>query len=459
MVLVLISVLPSCQVIKATPSTRPNVLFIAIDDLRPELGSYGAEQVKTPHLDRLAAQGVRFDRAYCQVPVCGASRASLMSSVLPTSERFLTFRARADEEVPWAVTMPEAFKQAGYTTLSNGKLFHYSSDSAEKSWSEKPWRPKQGPFADAKLKQTSEKLSHRKRGKLYESAYVEDGDYFDGKTALKTIEDLRRLKKEGKPFFLGCGFVKPHLPFYAPKKYWDLYKRKELKLADNRYRPKNAPKDLRGSGEFRTYHFGDYKLGTEAFDRMMKHGYLACVSYVDQLVGDILAELDRLGLADNTIVVVWGDHGWHLGEHTFWGKHNTMHLATRVPLIIRRPSGETGVTQALVETSDLFPTLCELAGIEIPNTVQGKSFKPLLNDLSASFREVAYSRFGSGEAVISKQFSYTRYRSGAEMLYDLKSDPDENQNVAVDLNYQHALKKLRTELDARIKEALSAESQ
>lgn len=436
---------------------RPNVLFISIDDLRPELGCYGSPQVKSPNIDKLAAQGVTFRRAYCQVPVCGASRASLMTGILPTATRFTSFRSQVDVDAPRATTLPEAFKNAGYTTLSNGKVFHHQEDTQERSWSEPAWRPEIGHMASHDP-ETTRRLSRRERGRIYEAPDVPDDAYFDGLVAQKTIEDLRRLKEEGKPFFLVCGFIRPHLPFYAPKKYWDLYERDGIQIADNRHRPKNAPRALSGSGEYRSYHLGDYQDNSPNFHRMMRHGYMATVSYVDKLTGDILAELDRLGLADDTIVVLWGDHGFHLGEHNFWGKHNTMHLATRVPLIVRVPGKKGGHSAALVETSDIFPTLASLAGIAVPAPVQGRSFEALLEQPDLPFREVAYTRFNRADAVITERFTYTSYNRGeSEMLYDLEKDPDENENVAGHPDYQDTVKRMRTLLKRRQTEAVAAE--
>jgi len=436
---------------KPTPQQAqglPNVLFIAIDDLRPELGCYGGEQVKSPHLDKLAKESLLFQRAYCQVSVCGASRSSLMTGVWPTRQRFVSYTASVSKEASGAVTLPETFKNAGYTTISNGKIFHNPKDTEKQSWSEPAWKSKIS--ADAGLVATTrEQKSKKGRGLIYEAADVADEAYTDGDVAQKTIADLKRLKADGKPFFLACGFIKPHMPFYAPKRYWDLYQRDEIEIADNRYRPKNAPEALKGSSEYRSYSLGDFDPKTEDFDRMMRHGYLACVSYVDKLVGDVLAELDTLGLADNTIVVVWGDHGWHLGEHGFWGKHNTMHLATRVPLIIRGPGVKAGVSKALVETSDLFPTLCEMAGLQSPSMVQGKSFKSILGDPSASFREAAFCRYYDGNAVITEGFSYTRYGSKSDMLYDLNKDPQENVNVVKDPAHAETLAHMRKLLDER----------
>jgi arylsulfatase A-like enzyme len=440
----------------AAPPERPNVLFIAIDDLRPELGCYGAPQVKSPNLDRLAAGGMLFRRAYCQVAVCGASRASLMTGMLPTATRFRSYLTRAQEDAPNAVTLPQTFKEAGYTTISNGKIFHHADDTQARSWSEEAFRPK-GGHAASHDPETMKHLSQRKRGRIYESPDVPDNAYGDGVVAEKTIADLKRLKDAGKPFFLACGFVRPHLPFYAPKKYWDLYQRGQVRIASNRHRPKNAPAELRGSNEFRSYHLAGLDVDSDAFHRVMRHGYMASVSYVDKLVGDVMGELKGLGLEENTIVVVWGDHGWHLGEHNFWGKHNTMHLATRVPIIVKVPWKSAGTSTALVETSDLFPTLCELAGLAVPDTVQGKSFVRVLDDPAQSHRDVVYSRYGPGDAAVSEKFSYTLYRNGtSQMLYDLAKDPDENVNVCSEGSYASTVARMKAGLAERMKEAQSA---
>ncbi len=431
----------------------PNVLFIAIDDLRPELGCYGATQVKSPNLDKLASQGLVLTRAYCQVPVCGASRSSLMTGILPTATRFTTAATQASQDAPDATTLPQTFKNAGYTTLSNGKIFHSKEDTQDRSWSQPAWHPDMSGLASLDPETTRRLSKKKKRGLLYESPDVPDAAYGDGQVAQKTIEDLRRLKESGKPFFLACGFTKPHMPFYAPKKYWDLYQRDKVEIANNRYLPKNAPKDLVGSGEFRSYHMGDFDEKSEDFDRMMRHGYMACVSYTDKLVGDVIAELDRLGLAPNTIIVIWGDHGWHLGEHTFWGKHNTMHLSTRVPLIIKVPGKQAGRSTAIVETSDIFPTLCSLAALEVPKSVQGRSFAALLDKPNQPFREAAYSRFNAGDAIITERYSYTSYNGKAHMLYDLENDPYENENIADKPEHKESVTKMTSLLKQRMQEA------
>jgi arylsulfatase A-like enzyme len=442
-----------CASIAHAAESKPNVLFIAIDDFRPEIACYGNKQVKTPHIDRLASAGMVFTRAYCQVPICGASRASLMTGILPTRNRFVSFNAKADLDAPGAMTFPQVFKQAGYTTLSNGKIFHNKEDTQKRSWSEPAWRADANPEDDdAATKGQASKT--KRRGSIVQSLDLPDDAYTDGKTAARTIEQLRQFKQSGQPFFIACGFMKPHLPFHAPKRYWDLYDRDKIQIADNRHRPENAPNELFGSKEFLSYDLGGYDQNSDEFHRLMRHGYLACTSYVDKLTGDILAELDKLGLAENTIVVLWGDHGWHLGEHNFWGKHNTMHLSTRVPLIIKAPGKKAGTSSSIVESSDIFPTLCALAGLPTPATVQGRDFSALFKDPTDPFREVAYSRYLNGDAVITPHFTYTNYKDGkSHMLYDLQKDPDENINVADDPAYSEPLRKMSALLKQRKEEA------
>lgn len=445
--------------ISAGHAAQPNVLFIMIDDLRPTIGSYGDSQAKTPNIDQFASQGLQFDRAYAQVPICGASRASLMTGIYPTEDRFVGAGARADKDAPSAKTIPQVFKERGYTTLANGKVFHHEDDSKDEAWSRPAWLPPVGGL-DFLEPETGKKLSKKGRGRIFEAADVEDNEYTDGQVAEKTIADLRELKEQGAPFFLACGFVKPHMPFYAPKKYWDLYERDQIELAEDQERPANAPRALKGSGEHKSYEFGGIEYNSEEWHRMMRHGYLACVSYVDKLVGDILDELDALGLAENTIVVLWGDHGWNLGEHSFWGKHNLMHLSLQVPLIIRLPGSDSGATtSALVETVDLFPTLCDFAGIEIPETVQGLSLRPLLEEPDSSFRDHVYSRYESGDTIVTDKLVYTRYSredEEGEMLYDLTDDPQENTNVIDLLKYAGPVDELQALLNGKIRQAESA---
>ena len=411
---------------------KPNVLFIAVDDLRPALGCYGDEQVKSPNIDNLAADGTLFKRAYCQVAVCGASRASLLTGLRPTPKRFLTYKTYAEKDAPGAMTLPEELKKNGYYCISNGKIFHHRDDTADRSWSERPWRPRNGGAAALHPNSKNMRGGTKNRGPVFEAAEVDDNAYADGKIADKTIDDLKRMSQQEKPFFLACGFLKPHLPFYAPKKYWDVYDSDAIKLADNQFRPKSAPKSLKGSTEIHSYHNRDIAYNSEQWHRSNRHGYFACVSYIDAQIGRVLAALDELNLRENTIVILWGDHGFHLGEHNFWGKHNVMHLSTNSPLIVSAPGFKTGQNcDRLVEFVDVYPTLCELAGIESGNdTLQGRSFKPLLSEPTSSWKKAVYSKFGNARSVITDRFNYAEFKNGDRMLFDLKNDAAENVNLA-----------------------------
>ena len=423
---------------------KPNILFIAVDDLRPELGCYGGKEVKSPHIDKLAEQGTVFNRAYCQVAVCGASRASLMTGLRPTRKRFLKYDTFAEKDVPDAITLPEELRKNGYHCISNGKIFHHRNDTAKRSWSEAPWKPSMGgaSFLDPKSKPMIG--GKKKRGPVLEFPEVADSAYPDGQIGNKTIADLKRMKKNSKPFFLACGFIKPHLPFYAPKKYWNLYDRASLELADNRERPKNAPSALRGSGEIHNYHDRGMKYNSDEWHRACLHGYYACVSYVDAQIGKIMKTLDDLDLRKNTIIVLWGDHGCHLGEHNFWGKHNLMHLSTRSPLIVSAPRFKSGQTcDRLVEFVDLYPTLIDLSGLKSVNEkLEGTSFKPLLEKPRSPWKKAVFSQFKSANGVVTESYNFAEFDDGQKMLFDLKADPDENVNLAASPEHKKTLYRL-----------------
>ncbi len=419
---------------------QPNVLFIAVDDLRPLLGCYQQNQIKTPNIDRLAARGTVFKRAYCQVAVCGASRASLLTGLRPTPKRFLNYKTFADKDAPGARTLPQEFRDNGYHCISNGKIFHHRDDTAERSWSEASWRPSIGGTKTLDPASKSLRGGTKNRGPVFEFPDVADNAYPDGQIADKTIEDLKRMKQESKRFFLACGFLKPHLPFYAPKKYWDLYDRSEIAVATNQFRPANAPKSLKGSGEIHSYHDRDLEYNSDQWHRSCRHGYFACVSYIDAQIGKVLDALRELGLEENTIVILWGDHGWHLGEHNFWGKHNVMHLSTHAPLIVSAPTFPQGRScERLVEFVDIYPTLCDLAGIEPANqNLQGTSFKPLLASPKQAWKKAVFSKFGNANSVITERYNYAEFTNGERMLFDLSKDGAEDTNV-VDLSENREL--------------------
>lgn len=450
-------------------SIKPNILFIAVDDLRPQLGCYGHRQMISPNIDRLAAMGTTFARAYCNVPVCGASRASLLTGLYPTRTRFTSAHTKAEDHAPDALSMQTHFQNNGYHTISNGKIYQHVTDYQD-GWSERPWRPNgewwgwqaylakeshhiireemnkgnsaSGPFY--KIEKEPGKyhalpgLGLVRRGPAYEAPEVPDNAYPDGMLADKVILDLQQLQNQSKPFFLAAGFLKPHLPFATPKKYWDLYDRNQINLADNPFRPDGAPDEaLHNWPELRSY-AGIPAQGPLENDlaRRLVHGYYACVSYTDAQIGRILDELERLDRAKNTIIVLWGDHGWNLGEHGLWCKHANFETSLHSPLIVTAPGYKGGqLSPALTEFVDVYPTLCDLAGIDIPSSLQGKSLLPLMHNPDQPWKESVYSRYENGDSIKTDRYRYTEYsdKEGSlisRMLYDHHTDPHENTNIS-----------------------------
>jgi choline-sulfatase len=429
---------------------KPNVLFIAIDDLRTELGCYGASQVKSPNIDQLATEGIVFNRAYCNVPTCGASRASLLSGLRPTRHRFVTYDTQKDKDAPNVVSLPMHFKNNGYTTISNGKVYHHKTDDAS-AWDEL-WHPK-GMGKNYQLDENIKLAKEGTHGMPFESADVNDDAYFDGQIANKGIADLRKLKNSERPFFLAIGFKKPHLPFNAPKKYWDMYNRDDISLPENYVQPQSTPqKAFHKYGELRQY-AGVKKQGhlSDEYAKNLIHGYYAAVSYVDAQIGKVLEELETLGLAKNMIVVLWGDHGWNLGEHKLWCKHCTFETSLHAPLIVKVP-GETKGTNitAITEFIDIYPSLCELAGIEKPTHLEGESFVPLIKSGKRK-KDYAVSKFKDAVALIKGNLFYTEWtdndgKAYARMLFDHTDDPLELDNLAEKEAYKEIVAQLAKEL-------------
>lgn len=453
-------VLAFCFAACATPvqaAERPNVLFIGVDDLRPEINCFGVEKMVTPNLDRLAQRGVKFDRAYCNIAVCGASRASLMKGLRPTPTRFTSYLTWAEKDAPNVPSLPMAFKQAGYHTASNGKVYHHRTDDA-KAWSRPAWGPNKSSIWWALPENRKLATGQRIRGPAYEGADEPDAAYPDHQICSKTLADLQRLAKQDKPFFLACGFFRPHLPFVAPKKYWDMYPTDQVTLPNNMFFPRELPSAFNYTwGEMRAYH-GIPKKGPVSDETALQliRGYYACVSFIDVQIGRLLDELEQLGIADNTIIVFWGDHGWQLGEHGFWCKHTNFEVASRTPLLIVAPGVEGGrVSRRLVEYVDIYPTLCDLAGLQKPDHLQGQSMRSLLADVDAEHKEAVITRHGGGDAVRTDDYRYMemRTKNGAGTLrgvglFDLEKDPDENQNVAEDPDYAKVRERLKARLDA-----------
>ncbi len=434
-----------------------NILFIAVDDLRPELNFYGASHIKSPNLDKLAEESLIFNRAYCNIPVCGASRASLLTGMRPTRHRFIDYSTRADVDVPNAISLPKLFRQNGYTTISNGKIYHNSADDSL-AWDNR-WFP-EGNIRNYQLEKNKIENGNANLAmggaSAFEVAEVNDTAYFDGKIAQKGIADLKILKKNNQPFLLALGFMKPHLPFNAPKKYWDLYDRNTIELPESYVQPKSTPKQaFHNFGELRNY--GNIPKKGDLSDDLAKqliHGYYACVSYVDAQIGLILEELKRLELEDDTIVVLWGDHGWNLGDHKLWSKHVTFETALRTPLIIKVPGKTKGQkTDAITEYIDVYPSLAELVGLEVPKTVEGKSFVPILSGEKPK-KDWAVSKFKDAVTLIKGDWFYTEWTDDngiayARMLFDHKTDPLELNNLAEKSEYKEKVKEFSVELRAK----------
>jgi iduronate 2-sulfatase len=403
------------------PGGKPNILFIAVDDLRPALGCYGSKIAKTPGIDRLAAEGLLFERAYCQIAICGPSRASLMTGLRPNSVGVTENRTYFRDVRPDIVTLPQHFIRNGYDAMYIGKIYHGNMRDEGKSWNSKaasvdPYEeravrgyqlPETKAFIRRRIAEVKKQNLPREQewplscGPAYECADVPDNAYGDGYSAERAIATLRRFKDpasprySARPLFLGLGFHKPHLPFVAPKRYWDMYDPDDIVLAANRFSPKDAPSmGLHRSFELRVRH-GVPKSGPISNDRKLIHAYLACASYVDAQIGKVLDELDRLKLREKTVIILWGDHGWHLGEHGVWGKATNYEIATRVPLILSAPGAKARgrKSRAIVELLDMYPTLCELAGIDVPVHAEGKSLVPLLGDPDATVKDAALSQF------------------------------------------------------------------
>jgi choline-sulfatase len=449
-----IALLMVAQTAISAPKEKPNVLFIMLDDLRPVLGTYGHPEVKSPNIDRLAAQGIQFNNAFCNVPVCGASRASLLTGIRPLwPGRFRNAYASADEDVPEAISLPAYLKNNGYTTISNGKIFHHQFDKAN-SWSEPSWRPDTNTvinYADIDwIDTTSLRKINPKTGAgpYYECSTAPDSLYFDSKVAAKSIKDLKRLAATGKPFFLGVGFHKPHLPFNAPKRFYDLYP--EVEIAYNRFPSINLPVQVLNSKEIFVYGGLDFYNSTE-FHHEARQAYYASVSYVDDQVGRVLNALKELNLEKNTIVVILGDHGWNLGEHNFWGKHNVYYNALHIPLIIKAPGIKPRKVNELVEYVDIFPSLCQLIGLEAPAQLQGNSMVPLMKNKAESWKNAVFCEWQGARTVVTERYSYSYWfeekHKGAQMLFDHQNDPSENENVVYKPEYQEIAKQLKQEID------------
>ena len=451
----------------ANAADRPNVLLICVDDLKPILGCYGDQIVKSPNIDQLAARGVRFDRAYCNQAVCSPSRNALLVGLRPQSLGIYDLATNFRKSVPDAVTLPQYFKQHGYRTEAMGKIFHVGHGNHEDtaSWSVPHFQAKSIGYAlkENTAEETREGAffanknpANLPKGAAFESADVDDSAYGDGRVAEEAVKRLQAARQRpDEPFFLAVGFLKPHLPFCAPKKYWDLYDRSSFQLARQTEPPEGAPSYApQFGGELRNYKDMPTKGAIpDETQRTLIHGYHAAISYMDAQLGRVITALDETGLAKNTIIVLWGDHGWHLGDHGMWCKHTNYEQAARIPLVVVAPevAPARGSTTALVESVDIYPTLCDLSGLPAPSGVNnsrldGTSFAAVLKGPGTSKDAVStkesiihvYPRNGLlGRAIRTSRYRLVEWKKpGASTdtaefeLYDYEADPFETRNLA-----------------------------
>jgi arylsulfatase A-like enzyme len=511
-------------------ATKPNILFIAVDDLKPLLGCYGNTLVKSPNIDRLAKLATVFNKNYCQQAICGPTRASIMTGTRPDVTKIWNLTTQMRDVNPNLVTLPQHLITQGYTTSGIGKIFHPSSAIGgvdPVSWSIPYLKSKESDFPaefglpangqyqlpETKSRMTPEIIAERKKqskdlvandenpksikGPSVECVDLPDNAYQDGVNALLAKEQIINLSKDSKPFFMAVGFSKPHLPFVAPKKYWDLYNRDDMPIASFQEHSKNGPLiAYHQSGELRNYldipEFAtlpadSLRIGLKIEkQKELIHGYYAAISYMDAQVGILLNTLESLGTLDNTIVVLWGDHGWHLGDHDLWHKHTNFDEATRAPLIIAGPGIKAGKTSSLTEFVDVFPTICDLAGVAIPKNLDGKSLKPLMLKNTASVKNFSISQYPRklkklemikkgytdskmmGYSLRTDKYRFTIWMNNftskqpfdesqvyASEMYDYVKDPLEKVNVVNDKNYITISKEMKAKMLAYFKSELA----
>lgn len=467
-------------------NNRPNVLLIAIDDMKPWISPYGDKLAHTPGMERLAERGVTFDNAYCQVALSGPTRSSLLTGLNPDHTGVWWLMGSFRKNNPDIVSMPEALKNAGYETVGVGKVYHPLTDKEvkndPKSWSKPYVKTPGATYALANGRVATE------------CADVPDNGYMDGVITEEAIKTMKELKDGGKPFFLGVGYKKPHLPFCAPKKYWDMYNREDMPVAEFQEMSSDPVEyayhnslEVKGYADVPPFEsYVDYKHLDEDTQRRLLHAYYACISYVDAQVGKLLDALDENGLSDNTIIVLFGDHGYHLGDHGLWNKLTDFEQSTHVPMIIAAPGMKKGVhSKSVVQFLDIFPTICELTSTEHPQQLDGESLVEVLRNPKDRQNDYAISQFSRsstenytinsdtdlrgkgpelendimGFAIRDKRYRLVEWTKGfktympfsedkaiAYELYDYDKDPLEKHNVANDPKYASVVKRLKKQL-------------
>lgn len=467
----------------AAQPSKGNVLLIYVDDLRPEINCYGKSKIISPNIDRLAGRSLVFNKAYCQVPICMPSRVSTLSGMYARASNQGILRRLLPAGSP---SLPGHFRANGYNTISIGKVYHFNHDDPE-SWTKRytdTFHEKKyvcdGWAAGYQLEENRQGRTYAKTGRnrspLTECVDAPDGAYPDGISAGHAISELEKHSKSKTPFFLAVGFYRPHLPWVAPKKYWDLYHREEIDLAKNQYFPKGAisrnnwgdlchygDEVVNAAAAWRTdYTAENFPVLPKAKQRELIHGYWACVSFIDAQVGRILEALDETGMADNTTIVFVADHGWQLGEHRLWSKNSNYEEAIRVPLLVAAPGITEGkTTDALTELIDIYPTVCELAGLSVPEHVEGVSMVPLLKDPSREWKKAAFNIWGGAVSMRTARYRLTRYdkpapkgtqiqlpSTGRYELYDYATYPAADENLAVDPKNKKLLDELISQMEA-----------
>ncbi|MEM8954839.1 MAG: sulfatase [Verrucomicrobiota bacterium] len=442
-------------------SSRPNVLFIAVDDLRMNLGCYGDPIAVTPHLDALAAKSVQFNRAYCQFASCNASRASVLTGQRPDSISVYRLQTNYRETAPHAITLPQHFREQGYHTESIGKILHNygASKDDDRAWSVPARLDKVSHFQDYALPENNEQ-----KATIAESAPLKDGPdpYVDAAITADAVETIERLAEGSQPFFLAVGFMKPHSPFNAPEKYWNLYQREEMQPLCSEERATGiSTLNWPIAGEIRG--FTDVPKKGPIPDKTqakMRHGYYAATSYLDANIGEVLAALEANGLAENTIILFWSDHGYHLGENDHWAKVTVRELDAQVPLLVHAPGIAPGTRDAIVEYIDIYPSLSELSGLPAPQGIDGNSFVSIMNGAQDSFRPAAltqtcrpWNRKGPikqmGYSIRTENHRFTQWVDHeddtviAEEIYDLQNDPYQRTNQIDNSAFEDTITKHR----------------
>lgn len=448
--------------LQASAIKKPNFLFIWIDDLRAELGCYGAEHIISPHIDRLADEGVIFDQAFCQEAICTVSRASLITGQRPNTNGVQRLSDNFRKKNPDAITIMNHLSNHGYETIGMGKQLHHESENEWDAWFDVERKYKVGKYYAEEAKAGILELKKEARAKglkglasfvysLWDSTEIpncDDSELHDGYMTDIALREMDRMVELDQTFFMSVGFKKPHLPFVAPKKYWDLYNRRSISVAENHFFPKDMPQHAKSNwGELKNYRDIDPDAKEISSEKMLEltHGYYACISYVDAQIGRLMKGLKKKGLANNTIVVLTSDHGFKLGEHKMWCKHTNFNIDLKVPLIVKRPGARNAGERSsgIVELIDLFPTFCDYADIASPPTVEGKSIRGLIENTQTLGKRYAFSQYPSnaqgkyamGYSLTDGEFRYTEWVNpnkgvDSKMLYNLVLDPSENVNIS-----------------------------